>query len=91
MFQGDNYWKLTKDSVAPGYPRKIYQDWRGVPSNIDAAFTWESTRYILFTLLCKYFEHHITFDFRATYFIKGSKYWKFENMKAYPGYPKVNI
>ena len=45
VFQGDNYWKLTKDSVAPGYPRKIYQDWRGVPSNIDAAFTWESTRY----------------------------------------------
>ena len=30
-------------------------------------------------------------NFRATYFIKGSKYWKFENMKAYPGYPKVNL
>ena len=44
VFQGDNYWKLTKDSVAPGFPRKIYQDWRGLPSNIDAAFTWESTR-----------------------------------------------
>jgi len=44
VFQGDNYWKLTKDSVAAGYPRKIYQDWKGLPSNIDAAFTWESTR-----------------------------------------------
>ena len=85
VFQGDNYWKLTKDSVAPGYPRKIYQDWRGVPSNIDAAFTWESTRYIFDCLSCSLLD----FDCRATYFIKGSKYWKFENMKAYPGYPKV--
>ena len=57
VFQGDNYWKLTKDSVAPGYPRKIYQDWRGVPSNIDAAFTWESTRYTFFMHIV-YVDHH---------------------------------
>lgn len=56
VFQGDNYWKLTKDSVAPGYPRKIYQDWRGVPSNIDAAFTWESTRATYFIKGSKYWK-----------------------------------
>ena len=91
VFQGDNYWKLTKDSVAPGYPRKIYQDWRGVPSNIDAAFTWESTRYRLIIVFHTPYYDYWIFIYRATYFIKGSKYWKFENMKAYPGYPKVKI
>ena len=32
--------KLTKDSVEQGYPRKISNDWSGLPNNIDAAFTW---------------------------------------------------
>jgi len=56
VFQGDNYWKLTRDSVAPGYPRKIFQDWRGLPSNIDAAFTWESTRATYFIKGSKYWK-----------------------------------
>jgi hypothetical protein len=37
---GGNYWKLTAESVAPGYPRPISADWAGLPTNIDAAFTW---------------------------------------------------
>ena len=56
VFQGDNYWKLTRDSVAPGYPRKINQDWRGLPSNIDAAFTWESTKATFFIKGSKYWK-----------------------------------
>lgn len=40
VFKGSNYWKLTEDSVEPGYPRKISQDWPGLPNNIDAAVTW---------------------------------------------------
>ena len=28
-FKGADYWRLTDDSVAPGYPRKIAEDWRG--------------------------------------------------------------
>ena len=43
VFRRDKYWKLTKDSVADGYPRKITDDWPGLPSNLDAAFTWENT------------------------------------------------
>jgi matrix metalloproteinase-14 (membrane-inserted) len=54
--------------VAPGYPRKISQDWPGFPSNIDAAFTWQNSK--------------------STYFLKASKYWKFENMRPQKGYPK---
>eukprot|EP00092_Neocalanus_flemingeri_P054814 GFUD01064627.1.p1 GENE.GFUD01064627.1~~GFUD01064627.1.p1 ORF type:complete len:281 (-),score=72.18 GFUD01064627.1:90-866(-) len=41
VFKGDNYWKLTSDRVAPGYPRKISQDWPGLPGNIDSALTWK--------------------------------------------------
>lgn len=40
VFKGANYWKLTEDSVEDGYPRKISDDWPGLPNNIDAAFTW---------------------------------------------------
>jgi len=43
IFRGDSYWKLTADSVAPGYPRKIAQDWPGLPNDLDAAFTWSKT------------------------------------------------
>ena len=41
MVLGSKYWKLTLDSVAAGYPRNIQDDWKGLPSNIDAAFTWK--------------------------------------------------
>eukprot|EP00090_Calanus_glacialis_P031534 TRINITY_DN5228_c0_g1_i1.p1 TRINITY_DN5228_c0_g1~~TRINITY_DN5228_c0_g1_i1.p1 ORF type:complete len:546 (-),score=123.28 TRINITY_DN5228_c0_g1_i1:69-1706(-) len=44
VFRGDNYWKLTSDSIASGYPRKIADDWKGLPSGIDAAFTWQETK-----------------------------------------------
>merc|ERR1719295_1797669 len=56
VFQGSNYWKLTRDSVADGYPRRISQDWRGLPDNIDAAFTWESTRATYFIKGSKYWK-----------------------------------
>jgi len=56
IFQNDNYWKLTKDSVAPGYPRKIAQDWPGLPSNIDAAFTWHKSKATYFLKGSKYWK-----------------------------------
>ena len=43
LFRDDNYWKLTSESVAPGYPRKIAADWSGLPDNIQAGFTWRDT------------------------------------------------
>ena len=42
VFRGDNYWLLTADAVAAGYPRSISSDW-GLPSTIQAAFTWRKT------------------------------------------------
>ena len=44
MFKGKNYWKLTEDSVASGYPRRIRDDWPGLPDNIDAAVTWTENK-----------------------------------------------
>jgi len=41
VFKGENYWRLTEDSVAEGYPRLIAEDWPGLPADIDAAFTWK--------------------------------------------------
>ncbi|XP_050729691.1 matrix metalloproteinase-24-like isoform X2 [Eriocheir sinensis] len=40
MFKGTQYWELTDDGVASGYPRSISDDWGGLPSFLDAAFTW---------------------------------------------------
>ena len=31
VFKAARYWKLTADSVAPGYPRNIAGDWGGLP------------------------------------------------------------
>jgi len=39
-FLGDQYWKLTDTSVAPGYPRSISENWDNLPGDLDASFTW---------------------------------------------------
>lgn len=48
VFKAARYWKLTADSVAPGYPRNIAEDWAGLPDNIDAAFTWNKGKTYFF-------------------------------------------
>ena len=41
VFKGRDYYKLTDDSIAPGYPRKIRDDWGDdAPIHVDAAVTW---------------------------------------------------
>jgi len=56
VFIGAQYWKLTADSVAAGYPRNIAQDWAGLPGNIDAAFTWHKSRATYFLKGSKYWK-----------------------------------
>lgn len=36
---GDYYWKLNQVSFEEGYPRKIVDDWGGLPAQLDAAVT----------------------------------------------------
>lgn len=40
VFKGSQYWELTDEGVASGYPRSITDDWEGLPPHVDAAFTW---------------------------------------------------
>ena len=47
-FKGDQYWKLTADSIAPGYPQPIASGWVGLPSGIEASFTWSNGRTYFF-------------------------------------------
>ena len=40
-FKGRDYYLLTEDSIAPGYPKKIRDDWGpDAPIHVDAAVTW---------------------------------------------------
>ena len=47
-FKGKNYWKLTDESIAKGYPKTISKDWGGLPSDVDAAFTWTNGKTYFF-------------------------------------------
>ena len=48
VFRGDMFWKLTDDSIAPGYPKDIDESWPGLPPNIDASFTWTNGKSYFF-------------------------------------------
>lgn len=39
VFKDDRYWKLLDNGVDEDYPKLIAENWPGLPSNIDAAFT----------------------------------------------------
>jgi len=47
-FKEDQFWKLTDDSIAPGYPKYIADSWPNLPSSIDASFTWTNGKTYLF-------------------------------------------
>ena len=42
VFRADNYWRLTSEAVAEGFPRSVSSDWN-LPATIQAAFTWRDT------------------------------------------------
>lgn len=50
-FKDDYYWRLTDTGLADGYPRHISKDWKGLPSNIDAAFSWRNGKTYFFKVL----------------------------------------
>lgn len=46
---GRQYWQVTlTKGIEPGYPCFISDDWDGLPSNVDAAFTWTNGRTYFF-------------------------------------------
>ncbi|CAN7997015.1 unnamed protein product [Ixodes pacificus] len=48
VFKGDYYWKIETDGIGDGYPRKISDDWSGLPGNLDAALTWSDGKTFFF-------------------------------------------
>ena len=65
VFKGDDYWKLTDDSVAPGYPRKIAEDWPGkILRMIKPVTTWRPKFIIqipnVFPFLARYLTSDLT-------------------------------
>lgn len=49
LFSGNFYWRFdeTTGKVERGYPQRI-ERWKGVPGNLDAAFTWKDGRSYFF-------------------------------------------
>merc|ERR1719189_3487015 len=43
VFKGEEYWELDDEAIVDGYPRRISDDWEGLPGNIDTAVTWKDT------------------------------------------------
>ncbi|OQR79276.1 matrix metalloproteinase-16-like, partial [Tropilaelaps mercedesae] len=48
VFRGEWYWKLEPEGIASGYPRRIHDDWPGLPNNIDSALTWSDGKTFFF-------------------------------------------
>lgn len=48
IFKGNQYWRLTEESIAPGYPKMISEGWPGLVGNIDAAFTYKNGKSYFF-------------------------------------------
>ena len=78
VFKDDQFWRLTSESVALGYPRQVASGWGGrLPNNIDAALSWE--------------RKSITFIFKGDQYWK---YRNMDPLKGYPklissGFPGI--
>ena len=48
VFKGKHYWKVETNGLADGYPRRISDDWDGLPGDIDAALTWADGKTFIF-------------------------------------------
>ncbi|KAG8201984.1 hypothetical protein JTE90_027456 [Oedothorax gibbosus] len=48
VFRGDYYWEIKQTGIADGYPRKISDDWDGLPGNLNAALTWTNGKTFFF-------------------------------------------
>ncbi|XP_013387678.1 matrix metalloproteinase-16-like [Lingula anatina] len=40
FFRGDYYWRRSNRMIDQGFPRRISDDFPGLPGNLDAALTW---------------------------------------------------
>ena len=86
VFKGTYYARLDSfGEMRAGYPRRIRDDWQGLPGNLDAALYWREERDV--RRVNGVWTSTVTQESR-TYFFKGRRYWRFENMRLLPGYPR---
>ncbi|XP_073465837.1 matrix metalloproteinase-18-like isoform X2 [Aquarana catesbeiana] len=75
---GEYFWDLShgKLPMAPKkkYPQLISSKWKELPASIDAAVRMQNP---------------VANQDGKIFFFKGTKYWKYENDKIEPGYPKL--
>ena len=49
LLQGQQVWRMsTLPKVDDGYPKQISEEFKGIPNDIDAAFTWKRNRKMYF-------------------------------------------
>ena len=80
------YWRLTDESIANGYPRRISRDWDRLPSNLDAAFTWTNGKTYFFK--GSKYAIPVLFSWSHTFIMNPNRYWRFTNQDMDDGYPK---
>ena len=59
--------------IEEGYPKDM-RNWRGVPSHIDGAITWNNGNKIL-----KNSRIYLCSPLGVTYFFKNDKFWRFDD------------
>ena len=90
IFKEDYYFILTSTDILDGFSRKIKDEWPDLPKNIDAALYWKekTTESIAWDCVTRSFKIEIKTQPACTFFFKGSLYWKYENHRLMPSYPK---
>lgn len=58
VFKGRDFYLLTDDAIAPGYPKKIRDEWGyDAPIHVDAAVTWPDNGYTYIFKGSKYWKY----------------------------------
>ena len=58
LFKGEKYWRYHQAGsgmryrVANGYPKDLHAEWKGIPDNINAVFTWRDGEIYMFKGNC---------------------------------------
>ncbi|XP_073493544.1 matrix metalloproteinase-18-like [Phyllobates terribilis] len=78
LFKGEYFWDLShgKLPMAPKkkHPQLISAKWKELPASIDAAVRMQNP---------------VAEQDGKIFFFKGDQYWKYDNDKVEPGYPKL--
>ncbi|XP_077321170.1 matrix metalloproteinase-18-like isoform X3 [Lithobates pipiens] len=78
LFKGEYFWDLSHGKLPmepkKKYPQLISSKWKELPASIDAAIRMQNP---------------VANQDGKIFFFKGTKYWKYENYKIEPGYPKL--